>query len=80
MEESREGEERHNSRDLMQDEEGGDVCNGGVEEGGRVAVEETGEARIQALKAGAGVRRWGMGGLKAGEADYMATSFATRGS
>lgn len=80
VEESREGEERHNSRDLMQDEERGDVCYGGVEEGGRIAVEETGEARIQALKAGTGIRRWGMGGLKAEEADCMAASFTTRGS
>lgn len=56
------------------------MCYGGVEEGGRIAVEEPGEARIQALKARAGVRRWGMGGLKAGEADYMAASFTTRDS
>ena len=49
----------------------------GIEERSGVAVEEAGQARVESFEAGTRVRWWGMGGLRAGEAEDMTVGLAT---
>ena len=53
-----EPEQRHDGRDLVQDQEGGDVGDGGAEERGRVGAQEGWEAVVEAAEAGLVVRGW----------------------
>lgn len=52
MERRDEAEQWNDGRDLVQDQEGGDVGDGGAEERGRVGTEELREAVVEAAEAG----------------------------